>query len=300
MPSNVLGREPSSSVADSSRPFGAHVRMSWWKPLVLLIAVPVILVVLQVLTYQVVGVIEGSDEPMSATMTPLKFLAINLSVGATGVLVVLLLARMSAVPWRTLVSWPRAFDMRRLVRYLLVAALLVGAGLGVVALVAPESPGWTAFGVSGTTVAMLVIVLFTTPLQAAGEELMCRSAVLPAAASWVRSVRPALAVGIVASGLTFAVIHGSADPWLFGYYLLLGICTGLMAVISGGVEAPVAFHIANNVITTTVNTLMADGAAFSLDRSTDAGDASLLILAAVNIGMVAFVWVRERRERIMR
>lgn len=39
---------------------------------------PLVTVLLQVLLYQVVGVIEGSDDP---TFTPLKFLAVNLSTG---------------------------------------------------------------------------------------------------------------------------------------------------------------------------------------------------------------------------
>jgi membrane protease YdiL (CAAX protease family) len=176
--------------------------------------------------------------------------------------------------------------------------VLVGVGIGVVALVAPESPGWTTFGFTGTTAAMLVLVLFSTPIQAAGEELMFRSAMLPAAASWVRSVRPALALGLVVSGLGFAAVHGSSDPWLFGYFVLISVSTGLMAIISRGIEAPVAFHVANNVLFTTVNTLMAGGEAFAIDRSTGSGDASLLILAAVNLAMIVFVWLRERRTPV--
>ncbi|MEU8419614.1 CPBP family intramembrane glutamic endopeptidase [Micromonospora sp. NPDC048835] len=284
-------------MVDSSRPFGAHLRMSWWKPFVVIVVPSLVMLVLQVLLYQVVGVIEGSDDPMSATMTPLKFLAINISIGAAGVLAILLLGWIAKVPWRSLISFPRAFDARRLTYYLIGAALLVGAGTGVVALVAPDSPGWTTFDVSGTTIGMLVIIMLSTPIQAAGEELMFRSAVLPAAASWVRAVRPALGVGLAVSGLGFAVVHGSADPWLFGYYTFIGVSTGLMAVISRGIEAPVAFHVANNVLFTTVNTLMADGETFAIDRSTDSGDASLLILGAVNVAMVALVWRRERRAR---
>jgi membrane protease YdiL (CAAX protease family) len=292
------GQASRASGVDGSRPFGAHLRMSWWKPLVVIIVPALVMVVLQVVFYQVVGVIEGSDNPMSPTFTPLKFLAINLSVGLAGVLAIVLLAWLAKVPWRSLISSPRAFDGRRLAQYLLGAAVLVGAGIGVVALVAPESPGWVAFGVSGTTILTLVITLVSTPLQSVGEELMFRSAVLPAAASWVRAIRPALAVGLVVSGVAFAVVHGSSDPWLFGYYTFIGIATGLMAIISRGIEAPAAFHIANNVLFSTVNTLMADGRGYTIDRSTDTGDASLLILAAVNVAMVALVWVRERRVQV--
>ncbi|WP_218009072.1 CPBP family intramembrane glutamic endopeptidase [Herbidospora cretacea] len=286
-----------TSPVDGSRPFGAHLRMSWWKALLVIIVPSLGMVVLQVVLYQLVGVVEGSDDPLAATFTPLKFLAVNVSVGAAGALAIGLLVWLAKVPWRRLISAPRAFDPRRLTEYLLGAALLVGAGIGVVALVAPDAPGWTAFGVSATTIVMLILILLTTPLQAAGEELMFRGAVLPAAASWVRPVRPALAVGLMVASLAFAVMHGSTDPWLFGYYAVFGLCTGLMAIISRGIEAPVAFHVANNVVATTVNTLMADGEAFPLDRSTDTGDASLLILAAVNVGMVVLVWLRERRRR---
>lgn len=285
-PATALGR---------SRPFGAHLRMSGWKPLVLIVVPTLVMVVLQVLLYQLVAVVEGSDDPLATTLTPLKLLAVNVSIAVSGLLAVALLARMTGAPWRSLISWPRAFDVRRLVHYLVGAALLVAAGVGVVALVAPDSPGWTGFGVSGTTVALLVVTVLTTPAQAAGEELMFRSVALPAAASWVRAVRPALVVGLVVSGLAFAAVHGSLDPWLSGYYVLIGVSTGLMAVLSGGIEAPVAFHVANNVLLTVVNALMADGGAVPLDRSVGAGDASLLVLAAVNAAMVVLVWRRERQ-----
>jgi membrane protease YdiL (CAAX protease family) len=282
---------------DDSRPFGAHLRLSWWKPLVVVLVPPLLLLIFQVLGYQLAGVLEGSDDPMAATITPLKFLAVNLATIAAGVVAVLLLAWLAKAPWRALISSPRGFDPRRLVRYLVSAAVLVAVGIGVVALVAPDSPGWIAFGVSGTTVAMLALTLLTTPLQALGEELMFRSAALPAAASWVRAVRPALVTGLVVSSLGFAMLHGSTDPWLFGYYAFLSACTGLMAIVSGGIEAPVAFHVANNVIFTSVNTLMSDGEPFAIDRTSDTGDAAVLILGAVNVAMLVLVWLRERRAR---
>ncbi|MCO8272498.1 CPBP family glutamic-type intramembrane protease [Actinoplanes sp. TRM 88003] len=270
--------------------------MSWWKPLLVVLVPPVALLVFQVLGYQLVGVIEGSDDPMSATLTPLNFLAVNLATIAAGVVAILLLARLAGVPWRRLISSPRVFDRRRLGEYLVGAAVLVAVGIGVVALVAPDSPGWIAFGVSGTTVVILVLTLLTTPLQALGEELMFHSAALPAAASWVRAVRPALVLGLVVSSLGFALLHGSSDPWLFGYYAFISASTGLMAIMSGGIEAPVAFHVANNVLFTSVNTLMSDGEPFSIDRSTDTGDAAVLILGAVNIAMLVFVRLRERKN----
>ncbi|MDR7319949.1 MULTISPECIES: CPBP family intramembrane glutamic endopeptidase [Catenuloplanes] len=285
---------PRSPALDPARPFGAHLRMSWWKALVVIAVPPLVMVILQVVLYLAVGVVEGGDDPLAPTFTPLKLLAVNLSIVAAGVLAVLLLARLTRTPWRRLLSHPRGFDRRRLARYLLGAAVLVGAGIAVVALVAPEAPGWTGFAVTGTSLGMVAVTLLSTPLQSAGEELMFRGAVLPAAASWLRAVRPALVLGIVVSGAGFALIHGSGDPWLFGYYTFLGVCTGVMAARSRGLEAPIAFHVANNVLFSVVNSLMAGGEGYTIDRSSDTGDASLLILAVVNVAMVALVWMNER------
>ncbi|MCH6171894.1 CPBP family intramembrane glutamic endopeptidase [Pseudonocardia alaniniphila] len=288
---------PGPSAVDPSRPFGAHLRMSWWKPFVLVLALPLVLVVLQVLAYQLVGVIEGSDDPLSPELTPLKSLAVNVATGATGLVAVLLLVWMTRVPWSALFSSRRAFDRRRLAHYSIGAALMVGAGAGVVGAVAPASTGWTTFAISGTTIAFLTITLLTTPIQAAGEELIYRSVMLPAAASWVRPVRPALAVGLVVSALGFAVVHGSTDLWLAGYFTVVAVSTGLMAILSGGMEAPIAFHVVNNVLFGVISNVMSGGGTTTIDRATDTGDASLLILVAVNVGMVVLVATYERRRR---
>jgi uncharacterized protein len=288
------------SAVDDSRPFGAHLRMSWWKPLILLVTLSLVLLVFQWLSWQIVGVIEGSDDPLSPEFTPLKSAAVNLAIGATGLVAILLLVWMTRVPWRLLFSSRRAFDGRRLVHYAIRAALLVAAGMATVALVAPESTGWTGFAITGTTIALLAVTLLTIPIQSTGEELIYRSVLLPAAASWVRPIRPALALGLVVSALAFTATHGATDPWLAGYFTVVGVSTGLMAIISGGLEAPIAFHVANNVLAGVITNLMSGGGTSTVDRSTETGGPSLLILVAVNICMVTLVWAHERRRRATR
>ena len=271
--------------------------MSWWKPLLIIPGLPVVMILLQILLYQGVALIDGSDDPLAPTITPLTFLAVNLSIGITGVLAVVLTFRLARVPWQTVLSSPRRFDWKRLLQYLGGAAVLVALGITVARIVAPEDPGWSEFGVSGTTVALLVTVALTTPMQAAGEELMFRAAILPAAASWIRAIRPALALGVAVSSLAFMFVHGSADPWLAAYYVVFGVSTGLMMIISRGLEAPIAFHVANNLLTTTLNTIFADGGAFVIERSAGVAGLSLVVLTAVNVAMVLLVWALERRRR---
>ncbi|WP_250007515.1 CPBP family intramembrane glutamic endopeptidase [Actinoplanes sp. M2I2] len=288
---------PASLSLDDTRPFGTHLRMAWWKSLIVIAALPVTLLLLQLGLYLLAGLAEGGD-PLESTLTPLKLLAANLSTGLTALLAVVLVSRFAKVPWRTVFSSPRRFDLRRLAVFFAGSVVLVGAGTAVVAAVAPDAAGWVGFGVSGTTVALLAVVVLSTPVQSAGEEIMFRGAVLPAAASWFRAVRPAFIAGLVVSSLLFAVVHGASDPWLLGYYVFLSACTALMGWITRGLEAAIAFHVANNVVTTTVNVLLAGGGSLVVERGEGAGGGpALIVLAAVNVCVLTFVGLRERAAR---
>lgn len=284
------------ATAVPTRPFGAHLRLAWWKPLLVIAVPPVAMVLLQILLFAGVALVE-EENPLPEVLTPGRFLAVNLSMGLTGLLTVPFVARLAGVPWRTVLSFPRALEPRRLVTCLgLALVLFLIANLAMGAL-APDATTWRGFGVTGTTVVLLLAVVLTTPLQAAAEELMFRGAVMPAAASWIRAMRPALVLGVVLSTVAFAIVHGSADPWLLGYYAFFGLCAALMAVISRGLEASIAFHIGHNAVTAILNALLADGGSLLLDRSVGAGGPHLLLLVPVNLLAVGLVWWDERRRR---
>ena len=204
------GLDPGSAPRSAAGPvpFGTHIRMAWWRALIVIAAIPLTLLLLQLGFYLLAGLIGGGD-PFASTLTPLKLLAANLSTGLTAVLAVVLVARFSGVPWRSVFSSPRRFDPRRLAIYCAGSVVLVAAGTAVVAAVAPDATGWVGFGFGGTTVALLAVVILSTPIQSAGEEIMFRGAVLPAAASWFRAVRPAFITGLVVSSLSFAAVHAA-------------------------------------------------------------------------------------------
>lgn len=252
---------------------------------------------MQIAFYAASALIDGRDQVFAPDMTPTIQLANNLSVAVTALIAVLVTARVAKVPWRALLSHPRAFDVRRLWVYGGLSVCLVGAGALATALLAPETTGWVGFGLSPTTWALLAVSVLTTPLQSAGEELIFRSAMMPAIASWVRSVRPAIALGMLVSSILFAVIHVPGDPWLFAHLTTVGLATAAMAVISRGIEAPIAFHVANNLVTSILNTTLAAGEAPVFERSAGAAGPSYLILMAVNVAVVGVVWWRERSRR---
>ena len=108
--------------------------------------------------------------------------------------------------------------------------------------VATDEPTLAAF------LGLLVVILLTTPLQAAAEEVGFRGYLSQAVASWVaRPVVGALLAGAV-SAVLFALAHGLQDPWLFTDRLAFGLVASWLAWRTGGLEAPIALHIANNVV----------------------------------------------------
>ena len=279
-------------------PFGVHFRMARWKSLIVLIAIPLTLFVTQILVFQIPVAIEGPADPNRPSLTPLTIAAAGVSTAVTAVLMTLLVAALAKVSWRAVFSHTRRFDWRRVGTYLLGSALLVGLSILVTVLIAPASLGWGSFAIGGTTIAIMLVTLVATPLQSAGEEIAFRGALIPAAGSWFRNTRVAVAFGIVVSGVLFALIHVTLDPWLLAYLMVFSACTAAMGLLSGGLEAAMAFHVANNVIAGLVNPLFTGGESTSIDRSVGAGPgAGLLILMAMNVAVVVMVWLVERRKR---
>jgi len=280
-------------IPDRSRPFGVHLRLVWWKSLVLVAALPLTLAVTQLGLYLLAGLAEG--DPFAQELTPLKLLAANLSTGFTAVVALVLVGRFARVPWRTVLSHPRRFDRRRLVVYFLGSLAIVGLGVALTGISAADTVGWTDFTVTGTTVVILVVVLLSTPVQTSGEEIVLRGAILPAVGSWFRSAKPAWIAGLIVSSLMFAVLHGSTDPALFAYLVFFSVCTAAMGLLTRGLEAAIAFHTANNLLTTTMNALFAGGGAIAVERSEGAtGGFALLVPATASLAALLLVWRRER------
>ncbi|MFC7374459.1 CPBP family intramembrane glutamic endopeptidase [Brachybacterium sp. GCM10030267] len=274
--------------------------MSWWKPLVIVVAA----VVLMVGTSFVLGiaamiaeVLLFDRDPENLQMTPLMLLATNASLVIMAVPTLILTAWLSRTPWRRLLQADGRVRFGRGGLYLVIFGALVLVATAVMSLVDPSTAGVGGFAVSGTTIALIAAVVLTTPLQAAAEEITFRGAIMPAVASWIRPARAAVVVGLAGSSLVFGTVHLSADPWLFAYYTLFGASMAAMAVISRGLEAPIAFHVANNVVMMLLAALFADGGGFTIDRSVGMGGPFMLFFIAVDVLAVVIVWLMERRAR---
>ncbi|MFE9170954.1 type II CAAX prenyl endopeptidase Rce1 family protein [Streptomyces kebangsaanensis] len=111
--------------------------------------------------------------------------------------------------------------------------------------------GWQTFLVS---LAMLVVLV---PLQSAAEEYLFRGWLLQATGAFVRSPW----VAVLPQTALFAAAHGWGTPWGFVDLLVFGAVAGWLTIRTGGLEASVALHAVNNLLSFGLSALFVDGLA---------------------------------------
>ena len=134
--------------------------------------------------------------------------------------------------------------------------LAVCLGLAVVALVAQILVGLVIPSQTGdelgsqlnsftvATAISALVVLLTTPLQAAGEEYLFRGYLMQAFGSFTGSRW----VAILGTATLFALAHGTQNFPLFFDRFAFGVIAGWLVVRTGGLEAGIALHIINNFV----------------------------------------------------
>lgn len=143
------------------------------------------------------------------------------------------------------------------------------------------------------TVLMIVGIVLTTPLQSAGEEYLIRGLEQRLVASYFQHRWLGWAIATLISSLTFMTLHGAADPWLNAFYLAFGAVASFAAWRTGGLEAAVAIHATNNVLSEAFLPFIDFSGMF--DRSVGKGDASVLFnILAMSLAAGLLVWMGKR------
>jgi len=243
------------------------------------------------------GTIELSSlESGVLSMTPMVMLFNNLSLAALIPLSMLLQRLFFGVRVGTLSSLTGRFRWRWFGRLALVIVPVWLVYVGVSYLLEPTA----GIRFDGSIIAMLVIVLLTTPLQSAGEEYGARGLIQRSAGSWFRNPWAAFVVGTIVSATLFSIAHFAADVWLIAYYLVFAASASLAARGTGGLEAPVLVHIVNNVLLL-VPVALSGEMDKSFDRSEGAGGPFMLIPMALCLGAAAFsIWWGRRYGLVTR
>ena len=127
-------------------------------------------------------------------------------------------------------------------RYLLICFVVAVAVLNVVLwLMHGGNMAWQA--AQPDWAIYLALILITSPLQAAAEEFFFRGYLQQA----IGSLAGRAWVGVACSSLVFAIFHGDQNVALFAHRLGFGLIAGTLVWATGGLEAAIAVHVANNV-----------------------------------------------------
>lgn len=282
----------------------ADPRHRWWKPLVeVLISGPIFFCVSIVLgiLLAVVALAPGGPEvsmelsssqyPVDIFTQPLVFFVTFFSIVV--LLPCVLLARaimgpaplglISSVAGRVRWRWLGLCLIAGFGLYGVVQAVLIGvpaaAGAPLPETAFDPSVGWW----------ILAMILVLVPLQCAAEEYAFRGYLMQTIGRWLR--HPAWA--IVLPVPIFVIGHGY-DPWGQASVGAMALTAGYLCYRTGGLEAAIGLHVANNVIGLLLGSIgWADPFASEGGSAFDLGVALLL-----NLGYAALIVVLARRRGI--
>ena len=235
------------------------------------------------------------DDLLTGTIgfTPAVMLFNNLGLAALIPISMLLQRWLFGVRFRTLWSVAGRIRWAWMAR---LAVVIVPAWLLYIGLSFALEPAGEV-RIDPSVVALIVIVVLTTPLQAAGEEVGARGLIQRSAGSWFTNPALSFVVSTLLSGGLFCLAHAAGDPWLIAYYFLFGASMSVAARFSGGLEAPMLIHATNNVLIF-IPAVLFGQLDQGIDRSEGAGGPFMLFPMAMCVAAAAFTALWARRHRL--
>jgi uncharacterized protein len=289
---------PGAPPYDTPQPYALLMRArdwAWWRPLLGLLLFSVLYGVAAVLLVVVVLVTGVVPDLALLDLTDVAVLLVtNLSL----IVAIPIVWLCWLVPHGLRIGWSSSVLGRLRWRLFLpwtwraLASLGVAVALGL--LIAVAATGTTVTGPASSFPWTLLVVLTTTPLQAAAEEYVFRGYLSQAIAGWIgRPQAGALVAGLVTATL-FSLAHGPQDVQTFLYRFAIGLALSAAVWLTGGLEASIALHAVNNVVVFLLAGALGDRAAAAEPGGAVGWATSLLGI----LGMVAFVaWVARARAR---
>lgn len=201
------------------------------------------------LAYDPSGVLSRFDEVALETdwvVTPLGLLATNISLAIP--IPIALLAALAMTGRPGLVSSVTGRLRWGLLLGAAGVSLLVLVPLGfVLEWFAPSSSEQLTFAPDPGWPLVALVILLTTPLQAAGEEYFFRGWLQQVVGAWCRPAWLAVVLPMLLSATLFALAHGLQNPWLFADRFFFGLVASVLVWRTGGLECAVALHVVNNL-----------------------------------------------------
>ena len=288
----IAGGQPYHLLARNS----AH---RWWRPLaalVVFVVVAVLALVTSLVTLVALATLPrlGSSDVFTAADQVLRDEMFLLFAGFA-TLTVLLPSVWVAVrtvqnrPFSSVSSVVGRLRWRWLGECLGIAAALLGAvfafGIGYELIAGPREP--VAFPGWPTYLTIAAIALLVVPVQCAAEEYAFRGFLVQTLTAWTRTPW----VGIVLSAVAFLFSHGYTDWLVWLQLLLMALVMSWLTLRTGGLEAAIGLHVANNVLSLLV------AGVYGVPSLEQAGDFAAADVVPFLVVIPLYGWFVDRRAR---
>ncbi len=268
----------------------------WWRPLLglLLFAVVYTVAAVAVIAVGAVAVVSrGEVDPQFEDLTdPWVLLLTNLSLIVAIPVVWLCWVAVHSMPIGSSSSVLARLRWPLLRRYAPLALLALGVGLVVQLLLGLVlDDGAEVTGPTSSFALLVVLVLVTTPLQSAAEEYVFRGYLSQAIAAWIGRERAGALVAAVLTAALFSLAHLPGDVLLFLDRFAFGLAASAVVWLTGGIEAAIVLHAANNVLVFLLAGALGEGVQTDTVVS---GWAGLLVVVLDVLAMAAYVLLVRR------
>jgi uncharacterized protein len=220
-------------------------RSEWWTPI---LGSLTILVGWWFSTLVILGIQFAIHRDPKGTVSWFGLLALNLSLAVLIPLSILMARLLNHQRPGLLSSVAGRLRWRPLAWFALAALSLEVLLLAVVEVGGVDLLGNPGGGPAKDAAAVIAVTLLTSTFQAAGEEYFFRGYLLQTVGSMVRNPL----VAILITTVLFTMAHGIL-PWqspaLFLDRFAFGLVAAFLVVRTGGLEASIAAHAANNIVT---------------------------------------------------
>jgi uncharacterized protein len=272
----------------------------WWRPLLGLLLFVVVYLVATVVVFFAGFATGALPDPTAIDPTDLT---------DPGLLLLTNVSLIVAIPCVWL-SWVAAHGMRigwsssvlarlrwrLLAPYTLMALPTLAAGLLLGVLLGFVAGDWEVTGPVDGFGWLLVVVLLTTPLQSAAEEYVFRGYLSQAIAGWVGRPRAGAVAAAVLTAALFSAAHLPPDVWTFLDRFAFGLAASAVVWLTGGLEAAIVLHAANNVVVFLLAGSLGEGVTAD---AVPAGTGVLVVVIDL-LAMAAYVGLVARTRRRLR
>lgn len=236
-------------------------------------------------------------------MSPIASLLVNMSIFPPALLMLYLGVRfLHKRSFKTLVTPQPKIAWRRMMLSAGLWFLISAVGDVVTSLwITPGNYRWSFNAASFIPFAILAVILI--PIQTSTEELVFRGYLMQAFSLLTK--RPW--IPLVLSAILFASLH-SANPeiaaygfgWMIPFYLGMGLILGWITLYTGGLEASLGVHIANNLyaglIVTFPSSAIVSPALFTIHTYDPKLALGTFVVSAL-LYLASFIWLNGREPQ---